>query len=762
LSRRSLGFLAALVVSGAAMVFGASPAGAAGPPLLGDSWAAAVATDSARLQAEVDPNGFATGYHFDYITEAAHDANVKAGKDGFTGALRSPSVFDESIGAGSGFLTVLRLLFSLQPDTTYLYRVVATNTAPGAATGPTQRFVTQPNPGGSLLPDGRAWEMVSPVDKNGGQVEPPGAIAGGGLLQAAAGGGAVTYGSLASFAAGSVGAPPGSQYVATRTSGGWSTRGIDVPIFSGSYRTDGEGAPYRLFSDDLAHGLLLNGDPCRGEGSGCPVANPPLPGTDAPAGYQNYYLRDSAGPSFEALLGSDEIAGLGLDPAGFELAFAGASPDLRHVALSSCAALTADAADGCGSGKANLYLWSSAAGLELVNEAPGASLAAQSGAISSDGERVYWVDEATGDLHLREGGSSEQVDADAGGGGTFETASADGSVAFFAKGGHLWRYRVSTDESEDITPGGGVQGVLGASANGSHTYYLDGAGLQLWRDGLSVVEVAPGADAADPVTYPPATGASRVSADGGELLFVSTASLTGFDNTDLNTKAADSQVYVYDAVADSLTCVSCNPTNGRPIGPSTIPGAVANGTGPGATVSYKPRVLSTGASRVFFDSRDALVSADTNSDDDVYQWEAQGTGSCTRPGGCVALISSGKAVEGAAFADASADGSDAFFLTDGSLVGFDPGSVDLYDARIGGGFPEPSTPIPCNGDACQALPADPGDPTLTTLLQGLGNPPVRYRKPARCRAGTRKRGGKCVKRAGGKKRRAGARRGGRR
>jgi hypothetical protein len=33
----------------------------------------------------------------------------------------------------------------------------------------------------------------------------------------------------------------------------------------------------------------------------------------------------------------------------------------------------------------------------------------------------------------------------------------------------------------------------------------------------------------------------------------------------------------------------------------------------------------------------------------------------------------------------------------------------------------------CESDGCQALPPDPGDPTLTTLLEGLGNPKVRYR-----------------------------------
>ena len=76
------------------------------------------------------------------------------------------------------------------------------------------------------------------------------------------------------------------------------------------------------------------------------------------------------------------------------------------------------------------------------------------------------------------------------------------------------------------------------------------------------------------------------------------------------------------------------------------------------------------------------------------------------------LISSGRSAGGASFVDASADGSDAFFLTDGSLVAADPGSVDLYDARVGGGFPIPPPPIACEGDACQALPPEPVDPTL--------------------------------------------------
>jgi len=122
-----------------------------------------------------------------------------------------------------------------------------------------------------------------------------------------------------------------------------------------------------------------------------------------------------------------------------------------------------------------------------------------------------------------------------------------------------------------------------------------------------------------------------------------------------------------------------------------------------------------------------LVVGDSDSRPDVYQWEAQGTGDCGLPLGCVGIISGGR-TDGGSFVDASADGSDAYFLTNESLVSTDPGSIDLYDARVGGGFAIPQTPIACIGDACQALPSPPDDPTPGTLTKNSGNPPLRYFK----------------------------------
>lgn len=723
---RAVCMLAAAVAL-CASALAASVAHAAAPTVAA-VWASAVQPSNARLNAEVNPNGKQSAYHYDYITRAAYEGNVKAAKDPFSGATRLPTVGDTNIG-GTAPTTISPLAFPLTPDTAYRYRLVVKN-ADGTTTGPVRDVVTHPPASPFALPDSRGWEMVSPVEKNGGQIEPPGVLMGGGVLQAAADGQSVTYGSDASFAAGAAGAAPASQYASSRGPGGWATLNLTPPLVAGSYGTEPSGVPFQLFSPDLARGLMLNGRPCRGEAVGCPVVNPPLPGTDAQPGYQNYYLRDSAG-GFEALLGS-EVAQTGLDPADFELAFAAAFPDLRHVVLSTCAALTSNATEvplgeGCDPAQPNLYLWS-AGSLSLVNSTPGATVGAQSGAVSSDGSRVYFHDLPTGDLYLRQGAQLKQADAAAGGGGAFETASANGAFAFFTVSGHLWRYDATADVATDLTPGGGVLGVLGAAADGSRVYFEDGSGLKFWNAGTTTV-VAPAADASN---YPPTTGTARVSADGTELLFVSTTPIMTsdghtYDNLDAATKAPTSQLYLYDADGSgTLVCVSCNPTHGRPLGPSSVPGAVVNGSLPGSTHVYKPRVLSADGNRVFFDTEDALVLSDVNVGPDVYQWEAQGQGSCSRPGGCVALVSAGLAGT-ASFVDASATGDDAFFLTSRSLVGVDPGSVDLYDARVGGGFPEPVEPSPCIGDACQVIPPAVEDPTLTTVLVGPGNPSERYR-----------------------------------
>jgi len=702
---------------------GSSTALAAGKPEVKATFVEGVSATAANLWAEINGNGLTGTYRFEYLTQAAYEANLKAAKEGFTGAAKTPSA---PLGSGSA-QKLTQHIGGLIPATTYRYRVVATNSA-GTTIGEERSLTTQESGTTFHLPDARAWEMVSPVDKDGGAIQEPGTLFGGGDFQAAAQGGSFAYSSATAFSA-AKSAPPVSQYLSSRTGSGWATQNVSPPLDSAAYGDEPDGAPYRLFSEALSGSVLFGGDPCRGV-AGCPEPSQPLAGSGAPSAYPTLYLRQTQTGAYTSLLHQADLEHTAVTPENFEASLVAAVPDLSRLVISTCAALTSNATEvSAGAGKCdpaeqNLYAWSGG-GLSLLNllpgdttGTPGAEIAAPLGAVFAEGARTYFTQ--AGALYLREANQTELL-PQSGGGGAFQLASSDGSLAYFLKAGHLYRYQVSSQESTDITPSGGVAGVLGASASGETVYFQDAAGLWRWQEG-STAQVAGGAGVALSSNYPPATGTARVSADGTHIAFLTDRELTDYEN------AGAREAYLWGPLgggSPQLICVSCNPTGERPGGSASLPGAPPNGSLP---LSYKPRALSANGQRLFFETADDLVIQDTNSPPDVYQWEAQGVGDCTRSPGCVNLISSGRSSGGASFLDASADGSDAYFLTDGSLVSSDPGSIDVYDARVGGGLPEAIKPIPCVADACQALPPTPEDPTPGTLLKGPENPPLHFRK----------------------------------
>ena len=357
--------------------------------------------------------------------------------------------------------------------------------------------------------------------------------------------------------------------------------------------------------------------------------------------------------------------------------------------LTSCAALTTDAteipgSDGeCAAAKQNLYLKSGSALPQLINllpgdttGTPGATLAAQSRAISSDASRVYWTDGT--DLYLREGSQTKQVDEAQGGGGTFQTATPDGSVAFFTKGipptteeteievanrtkeeeegvenpkelttevVHLWRYVAATNTATDLTPKGRVIGVLGSSDDGTFVYYVTKESLfsLAGRLPLALGHHDPDRPVGRRRQLPPdhrdRPGQRRRTPPALRLLGPRTDRC---DTRNISTGLPSPAVFLFTAPGSSnagIICVSCNPYGERPSGAASLPGASPNGAIANAPYSYKPRVLSADATRIFFDTFDALASQDTNGAQDVYQWEAFGTGSCVKPVGCVNLIS---------------------------------------------------------------------------------------------------------------------------
>jgi hypothetical protein len=160
-------------------------------------------------------------------------------------------------------------------------------------------------------------------------------------------------------------------------------------------------------------------------------------------------------------------------------------------------------------------------------------------------------------------------------------------------------------------------------------------------------------------------------------------------------------------------CASCNPTGVRPIGPSSIDPIQAGLLSGGNT--YLSHQVSDDGSRVFFDSSDALSPRDNDGVQDVYEWA----------NGNARLISTGTDSDRSQFVDASASGNDVFFTTRQQLLPQDgDGGFDLYDARVNGGFPVPSSTPPCSGDGCKpGAAAPPSSPAQgTSSFSGPGNP----------------------------------------
>ncbi|HEY8501406.1 MAG TPA: fibronectin type III domain-containing protein, partial [Solirubrobacterales bacterium] len=190
---------------------------------------------------------------------------------------------------------------------------------------------------------------------------------------------------------------------------------------------------------------------------------------------------------------------------------------------------------------------------------------------------------------------------------------------------------------------------------------------------------------------------SRVSRSGRYIAFNSIKPLTGYDNEDAASQVPgerpDAQIFVYDAATEELRCASCNPDPSvRPTAPAVIrwPATPAGNTYQRAL--YPQRNLADDG-RVFFESYDALLPEDTGGALSVYEYDAGSGG--------LSLVSPGESEVESIFLDASADGSDVFFMTADRLLGADGDTAfDVYDARAGGGFPEAGEPsVPCESEA---------------------------------------------------------------
>jgi hypothetical protein len=767
----------------------------AAAPTIGEQSSLDVSATSATLQAQVTPEAASeVSYRFEYDT-SAYVSPAAHGQS-------APSP-EGSVPTGTSPVSVEAHVQGLIPATVYHFRVVATNAAHEVAYGADETFTTPVSGGEFALPDGRMWEMVSPVDKHGARVNSM--TYEGGVIQAAEDGSAITYVASAPIVSDPEGNPTlaESQVISMRGSGGWSSRDIATPHEVPTHQVPVSYlAEYDVFSPDLSRGVIF-----RYKAQETPLS----PEASEPTIYLREGLRESAVGKYVALVNNGNVlagAKYGVEGA---LEFQGASSNLEHILLSSGAPLTKNAAES------SLYEWTAGA-LQLVSILPKGESRSTSpgfhgnkrGAVSDNGRRVFFEtetrEEGPNRLFMRDlvgGEKTVQLDLPQGvvspetsENTEFQYATPDGARVYFTdtqiltpdaagKNIKLYEYDALTGALTDLTSNGvSVQGLIEVSESGEYVYFVANgpsgdelyvAHLEQGKVTTSLVAELSGDD------HPDWGGGggldfltSRVSPNGRYLAFMSDRSLTGYNNTDAVSGAADEEVFVYDAVTKHLVCASCDPTGARPHGvfdtehtgegigllvdrpqvwenrwlAGSVPGWTAYKESNGAL--YQSRYLSN-EGRLFFDSADSLVAQDTNGREDVYEYEPEGVDcgsgsqsasevykgeSGAESAGCVALISSGSSSEESAFLDASGrgpggeEGEDVFFLTSAKLSSQDVDTADdVYDAHICSSVAPctsaPAASPPCTTtDSCRVAPAAQpsifGAPSSATF-SGAGN-----------------------------------------
>jgi hypothetical protein len=713
-------------------------------PIVEGAVATGIAENEAELQALVKPRGCATAYIFEYLTQQEYE---EAGNS-FTGAQI----------AGEGTIQpveqeakVKAAIDGLSPGTEYRFRIVADNFFEGVGGEDEEEatFTTYNdapivkecpeavrNTYSALLPDCRAYELVTPADTNG---RPPRGVGFVGdkfnTMEASPGGEAVSFltegGTIPSL--GGSGAFNGSPYRSTRSSSGWGTvnagpSGAEASLPSpgstspdqgyafwiaegvGSAVVEGKDTHYVRYpdgrsalvgrgsegTDPEAEGKLITegGSHIIFKGSGQVQLEPNAP----PVGTIAIYDRTSDEVTHVvSLLPGDETP-----KAGENAAYKYASADGKGVAFTIGSTLYLRVA--------NTTTYKIGTGVEFAG-------------VSEEGKRIFYVE--SGNLLAFDTASEEVIPFTEVGNATPVNVSTDGTRAYF----------VSTTAIAEAGPN-----PNGAFAiNGQQNLYLSEEGtirfvatvterdvegkeevnighmegLGLWTAAFETAYVRLSIDS------------SRTNVDGSDLLFQSEANLNGYEHKD------SSQIYRFDSIDNRLHCISCTPTGAAATGSANLE-SIAPTQGspePFNASGFVPNLRSDGK-RAFFQSTEALVSGDNDGVQDVYEWEEQGVGSCTRPGGCVYLVSSGRSEKNNYLYGISASGDDVFFTTSDVLTGGDDNTQSIYDARVGGGFPEESE-RPCEGEGCKPdlTPPPPLAPPASDSIGPPGNVAPATTKP---------------------------------
>jgi hypothetical protein len=722
-------------------------AGLFGAPVITGVSVLPVRYTEAVLHATVDPSGVASKYRFEYGPTEEYGHVTTEG----------------DMAANAGPSEVQASLTGLSEGVTYHFRVVALNEA-ATVEGEDETFVTlarRHETCGNVayrigfsagLPDCRAYELVTPADTGGlipHAAEPPDPARGFNdwlvSQHGPAAGESVAYftdGSLPGFEGN--GTRDGYHSMRTRGEGphpanGWVSSLVDPPYRQAAGAAADGVAPDQEFSfwsiQSGELGAFASGSYLRTPFGLEPVGEGSL-GTDLEA-VERYVSAGGAHVIFASTVQLESASpGTGTRsiydrPAGVhEAQVVSVKPDGSPFAEDENATYVDSNENGSAvvfSVAGRLYVHREGATLEIA-DAPFTYAG-----ISTDGTRVFYAGNGSGttpaslfacDLESSGGCAGEGAHAPVliAPQSVFEDLSPDGSHVYFTS-------KLVLDQAEE--------GVAGASNlyawDGTQVVYGGGLAqkdfesfggetsmrLGLWTTRVGVAAGRGRGDA--PVRSTPA---------GSVFVFQSHARLSGYDNHGVG------EIYRFDPsepAGERVVCVSCDPTGAAPASDALFEGFRDPATN--SMLLHETSMIANvtdDGRHVFFQTADRLLPEDANSVEDVYEWTSDGTGSCSRADGCLALISSGQGETGSELYGMSADGHDVFFNTEDSLVRGDvPGSPSIYDARVEGGIPNQVETAPCQGDACQGQPSQP--PALSIPASrptGSGNvmPPIE--KPA--------------------------------
>jgi len=618
-------------------------------------------------------------------------------------------------------------------------------------------------PAAFAVPEGRGYELVTPADKNGGSISFPsgGTLFEGGPSLAtslsgavnaiAPDGGGATFWSFQPFADSQSGLP--QHYRSFRTAGGWTTKvWSPVPVHTHVFHFGSARTLVKGVSEDLTRGVIETGSHYDPLDQNLTSA---FDGWDIYAvddvGRMDWLSRRNDGlPDTQSSFLQDarSLAGLSKDArhvfihsrvpltpeadsqeGGFSLyeRFDGVTrlvgADNTGALISPCGSVVGAMPEEGGAPTGSVVTPVSDDGIRAVFTVPDPS-AAGTGPASCDAPPQVYQRRGNGTIHVS---ASQRAVPDPGGTqpARFEFATPDGRYVYFRSaealtesatpglpGERLYVFDAESGTLELIVDeaNSGV-GVLQATADGSRVYY----GVVAVGEATYELRVSSGGQSKTVGAVNPMIRASgfskdngffaRISADGERLLFAATTDFTG------QGAGATSQLYLYDDGTEHVTCLSCEAVDGAPLQPVSL----GNDLSCCELGSPYPRVFAPSGERAVFQTTSRLLSADENDKPDVYLWDA----------GRLSLVSDGRHPYGSYLFGASKDLDDVFFTTAASLVpqDVDGSGFDLYDARVGGGFPlADDESLPCSGDGCQGSASSHSQTSVGSLVfRGVGN-----------------------------------------